>query len=99
MSAVPKTITGSATIYTPAAGASGVGRLLGWSIRESAGVAAVATVLIRAGTTDTAPIIAAIELAANGSSTEWLGPQGVQARDGIRVQVVAGTVEGAVYIQ
>jgi hypothetical protein len=90
---VPVTVTGDTTVYTPAAGSTGVGTLYGWSFRSTAG----ATVYIRAGIDDTAPIIAAITLAANGFSTEWFGPQGVQSRNGIRVDASAA-IEGAVFI-
>lgn len=90
---VPVTVTGDATVYTPAPGSSGVGKLYGWSFRSTAG----AIVYIRAGTTDTDPIIATVQLAANGSDSQWFGPQGVQSRNGIRVDASAA-IEGAVFI-
>lgn len=94
---VATALTGSdQTIHAAPAGVNSVPTLYGWSIRESAGTPAVATVLIRSGSLS-GPIVAAIELVADGSSTEWFGPQGVQARGGLYVDVVAGAVEGSVY--
>lgn len=73
-------------------------RLYGWSIAENAGSPAVATVSIYRGAAATAANkIATIELAANGSDSEWFGPQGIYCRDGIFVEVVAGSVEVMVY--
>lgn len=96
-SVVPVTLTGSdQTVYDPKV-ANGVGVFHGWSVHENDGTPAAATVLIRAGTTDTAPIIAAIELDGDASDTEFFDC-GIQARGGIFVEIVAGTVEGAVYI-
>jgi len=90
---VPIAVTGDVTVYTPPAGVNGIGVLYGWSIRSTLG----ATVYIRAGTTDTDPIVATVQLAADESSTEWFGPQGVQSRNGIRVDASAA-IEGAVFI-
>lgn len=80
--------TGDVTI------ASAETTLMGWSIRESAGTPAVAAVNIEDGAGN---VIAAIELAANGSSTEWFGPDGVRARGGLAVDRQSGETEGAVY--
>lgn len=71
---------------------------LGCSIRESAGTAAVATVIIRNGTDNTGAILAVIELAANASAPPlWFGDGGVIANDGIYVDRVAGETQGAIY--
>ena len=69
--------------------------LYGYSVRESAGSAAAATVFLRNGDANTDPILAVIELAANGSETVWLG-DGVVANDGIWVDRT-GSAEGAIY--
>lgn len=72
-------------------------RLLGFSFRESAVTAAVATIIIRNGNDATDPIVAEIELAANASVTQWFGPNGIASAGGVFVDRVAGETEGAVY--
>lgn len=72
-------------------------RLVGYSIRESASSAAVATVRLRNGTADTDPILALIELAANASAQVTLPDGGLDAEDGIFVEVVAGEVDIVLY--
>lgn len=71
--------------------------LRGFSIRESAGTPAVATVILRDGTAATDPIVAVIELAANGSVTEYFD-DGISISTGVYVDRVAGETEGAVYL-
>lgn len=66
--------------------------LRGWSLRETA--SAVATVIIRNGTAAGA-ILGEIRLAADASETE--GDLDVYAPDGIFADIVAGSVEGAIY--
>lgn len=70
--------------------------LYGWSVGESDGTPAVASFLIRNGS-GAGDIVAVVELAANGSSTEWFGDQGIRVPDGIFIDIVAGTVQGAIY--
>lgn len=65
----------------------------GVSVRETAG--AVASIRVRQGSI-TGSIVAAVSLPANGSWSEPLGLAPVQCDGGIFVEVVAGTVEGAV---
>lgn len=72
-------------------------KLLGWSLRESAGTAAVATVFIRDGTTTSGDIRAVIELNGDQSTTMWFGPEGVMCAAGIFVHRSAGSTEGVVY--
>lgn len=95
MAVNPTPFTASGAIHTPPAGVNSIATLHGWSVRENNGAPGVATVLIRAGGV-TGTIVATIELAASSSETVWL-VAGVQMRDGIYVEVVAGVVEGAVY--
>lgn len=71
--------------------------LRGWSLREDAGTAAVATVRIWDGTSATGTVLAAIELAANASTSQAI-PDGLRAALGVFVEVVAGSVEGSVWI-
>ena len=66
--------------------------LTGWSFRETTG-AAVATLELKSGDN----VIGEIELASSGSSTQWLGPNGVRCEAGITVNVVAGSVTGCLY--
>jgi hypothetical protein len=70
--------------------------LVGFSVRESAGSAAVATVIIRNGDSDAAPAVAMIELAADGSQTAKL--PAIDCPDGIFVERVAGSTELAIYV-
>lgn len=70
----------------------------GYSIRENAGSPAAATVIVRNGTTNTDPIVAVIEIAADDDDDAWYGPQGIRCEDGLRVERSAGTTEGAVYV-
>jgi hypothetical protein len=72
-------------------------RLVGYSIREAAASAAVATVRLRNGTADTDPILAIIELAADASSQITLPEGGLDAADGVFVEVVAGEVDIVLY--
>lgn len=95
MSAVPVVLTGAdQAVYTPAANSNGVGALFGWSIRA----AAACSVNIVSGTAAGGPIIGTIELAAAGQDKIWFGPQGIQAKGGIFVDVLAGTPVGCIYI-
>lgn len=71
-------------------------RLMGWSIRESAAGAAVATVVIRHdadGTCDSTAVFAFIELSANQSLQQEYGDRGKAAASGVCVDVIAGTVD------
>jgi hypothetical protein len=70
--------------------------LYGWSVGESDGTPAVASFLIRDGSVS-GPIVAVVELAANGSSTEWF-EGGVRVPNGIFIDIVGGTVQGAIYV-
>lgn len=67
----------------------------GWSFRETAGAAA--SCRVRDGRDATGAILATIGLAANASDHEWLGDAGVTADVGLYLEVVSGSVEGAVY--
>lgn len=73
---------------------SGPATLAGFSIRETAGSTAV--VRIRDGITDTGPIIETIRLAANAYERE--GHMAVSCATGVFVEVVSGTIEGAVRV-
>ena len=71
-------------------------RLQGWTIRESAGTPAVATVVLRHdadGACDGTGVFAYIELAANGSDQQSYGDKGLAAASGVCADVLAGTVD------
>lgn len=77
-----------------ASGATDVGTLTGWAFAENAG--AVARVLLRAGGAAGA-ILADIHLSANQSTGEQYGPNPIEVRGGVYVEVASGAVRGAVY--
>lgn len=77
-------------------------RIKGWSIRESAAGAAVATVVIRHdadGTCDSTAVVAFVELSANQSLQQDYGPDGLAAASGLCVDVIAGEVDFAAYLK
>ena len=79
--------------------ASGFGRLSGWSIWESAGSPAAAQVRFRDGTTSGGTIIGGTRLVASGSDGGPNMDEGIRFTTGIYMEVVAGSVEGVVYIR
>lgn len=76
---------------------TGGGVLFGWSVSENAGPAAPGTVVIRDGVDVSGPILAVIELPADRSDTESLGPEGLSFMKGIFVEIT-GTVRGSIYL-
>jgi hypothetical protein len=64
-------------------------RLMGYSIKETAG--AVATLLLRHGDAATDTIMLAENFAAAGSVTRWFGPQGLPVQDGVFIERLTGT--------
>lgn len=72
------------------------GRLVGWSIRETTG-SATAVVRFRNGTDALQPLIGCVDLAAGGTSTQYFGP-GVSYTEGLYVETLSGSFEGAVYL-
>jgi hypothetical protein len=90
-------IVGNYTYTTVAAGTgdeAGVAatanlRLMGLSVRETAG--AVATLNIEHGTANSSPIMDAVNLGAAGTVTHWFGPQGLPCASGIWIERLTGT--------
>jgi hypothetical protein len=84
----------SANVDAAVAAATGL-RLMGYSCREIAGSAAVASFTIQHSATGAAGTqLVAVELAANGSETKWFGPQGLDcAASGLSINRVAGTLD------
>lgn len=78
-------------------------RLIGVFVRESAGTAAVATVIFRRGDDATDPIIAPIELAPNESAwfgAEVFGPNGFRLDTaGLYIDHVAGTFDYVLFTE
>lgn len=69
-------------------------RLMGFAARESAAVAAVATIVIVHGATVAGgSSVVPIELAANASASAWFGPDGIDCASGLSIDVVAGTAD------
>ncbi len=72
-------------------------RLFGWSCRESAATAGLATVILRhsvvSGGNCTGSEIAYIEFDANQSTSMWYGDRGIAAASGVCADVLAGTVD------
>lgn len=91
------TAAASAADVEPAVAAAGGLRLVGWSIRESAGSEAVATARIMNGATvGGGTAVAQIELAASNSKDHWMWP-GVDCRNGISIDRIAGTYDICIY--
>lgn len=66
----------------------------GFTFRETAGATAV--VRIRSGGVITGDILETVSLAASESTSDLLAPQGLRCPGGLYVEIVSGTVEGAV---
>ena len=74
-------------------------RLLGFTILESAGVAAVASVKIVHGATAAGGAdVFEFNLAADGSVSEWFGPIGIKFPDGISIDRTAGETKLALFV-
>lgn len=92
--AVPVAATAaSVTVYT------GRGILMGIALKESAGSPAAARINIRDGTTNAGPVIMPVNFAASESPREWFGDAGIQFNTGLRIEVLAGTIEGALILK
>lgn len=71
--------------------------LVGWSFRETAGVAAAVDLF--EGSDATGPLLAAIGLQGNAPNVSSWGPQGIPARSGIFLRLTTGAARGVVYIR
>jgi len=74
------------------------GAVLGWSMRETTG-AGTAVVALRDGADSAANLVTSIQLPANGSVRDWFGPSGLAVAYGLYVDVMSGSIEGAVYLR
>jgi hypothetical protein len=68
-------------------------RLVGWSVTEDAATAAAAQVRLTHGTATTDPELFDITLAADQSTREFFGPDGIAVPNGVFVDRVAGTTK------
>lgn len=92
LAAIPSTEANGITAdQVGVAAATGL-RLIGFAARESAGTPAAATFILRHGAADSDPVLAPVELSADESTREWWWP-GLDATDGIFIEVVAGTID------
>lgn len=66
-------------------------RLIGVSVRETAG--AVATLNVEHGIANSSPIMVPVNLAAAESKTLWFGPQGLPCAGGIWLERLTGTTQ------
>lgn len=73
------------------------GALVGYTVRETAGAAAV--VNLRDGGDVAGDLVVTVALAAGASETVWFGPGGLNLAQGLYVDVAAGDVAGAVYLR
>lgn len=64
-------------------------RLMGYSIKETAG--AVATLSILHGASSAGTALFHENFAAAGSTTEWFGPQGIPCASGVWIERLTGT--------
>jgi hypothetical protein len=79
--------------------ASGYGRLAGWSVWESAGSAAAAQVRFRDSVDVTGTLLGGAKLAASGTDQGPNWDEGIRFHAGVYMEVVAGSVEGTIYIK
>lgn len=84
----------TADVDAAVAAATGL-RLMGYSVRESAGTAAAAALSIKHGATGAGgTYVARINLAADESERMWFGPDGIDvAANGISIDWEAGTID------
>jgi hypothetical protein len=79
--------------------ASGFGRISGWSIWESAGTPAAAQVRFRDSVDNSGTILGGVKLVASATDAGPNMDEGVRFRAGVYMEVVAGSVEGVIYIR
>ena len=72
-------------------------RFLGWSAVETAG--AVAEFVLRSGTGTGDPPVAHVKVVSGGSSSQWLGEQGVICPGGLFLHRVAGSTHVVVWVE
>jgi hypothetical protein len=93
-------ITATDDATDTASAATPIGNALalhGWALAETTGSAAAA-LRIRDGSTVAGETLARINLAANESTRDYFGNNGIQVRTGkIFIEIIAGSIEGVLY--
>ena len=72
---------------------------MGFTCREAAATAAAAAFVLRRGRTPLGVPIAYVNLAADESTRDWYGPNGIACDDGIYIDRESGTTEVAVFVE
>lgn len=73
-------------------------RLMGYSIRESAGTSgAAAADIVEGATASGGDKVVPIELSGNTNEKDWFGPDGIEMQSGVSVRVISGTVDIVVF--
>jgi hypothetical protein len=72
--------------------------LLGYALTEAAGSPAVASLIIRDGTSASAEIVLPLKFIANETKVHWFGDMGISFDVGIFLDMVAGTVQGSFFV-
>lgn len=88
-------------VYRPVSPAGGIlvighGALAGFSFRETAGNTAI--LRLRDGNSTSGDIIVTLSLAASESARDWFTLPGITYKYGIYIEVLAGAIEGALYL-
>src|SRR5687768_14342718 len=93
------TATPIATGTADAAGVAALAnqRLMGFTVRETGGTPAIASLNLRHGTSVAGAIIAMAAVGASGQQTVWFGPNGIPAASGVFVDRVAGDTDLVLY--
>lgn len=74
-------------------------RMLGWSFRESAGGAGAKAQLLDAHDANNTNIVGSIGVGDGLDSNVILGDRGVKCPNGVRLNMVSGSLEGCVYVE
>jgi hypothetical protein len=93
---VTNVAAGAVNVDAAVAGNAGL-RLMGYSIKETAAVAAQFEVVHGATGAGGTGLGADHNLAANGDVAKWFGPKGIKIPNGLSVKRTAGTAKLALY--
>jgi hypothetical protein len=88
---IPATTTADVLIQT------GQAVLFGLAVEEDAGTPAVARFVLRDGTTTSGAIVLPVRLAASGSTYAWFN-DGILFRNGLFLDMLSGSINGALFI-
>lgn len=71
--------------------------LMGWSIKNLSAAATAELDIYNSGAAQ-GEIVFPVTLAANESSREWFGPNGVLFDSGLSINVAAGNIDGTLFV-